>query len=151
LSESDIQRMVKDAEAHAGEDKKKRELVEARNQAEALIHSTQKNLAEHGDKVPPPDKAAIEGAVEALKAVTGAEDVAEIKAKTEALAQAAMKLGEAMYKAQQAEAAGGAQGGPQGGPGGPAGGEAGGAQPGGQDEKVVDADFEEVKDGNKKA
>ncbi len=140
LSENDIQRMVKEAEEHASEDKKKRELVEARNQAESLIHSSQKNLAEYGDKVAAEDKAAVEGAIEALKAVTGSEDVAEIKAKTDALAQAAMKLGEAMYKAQQASAdaaqgAGGA-------------GAAGGPQPGG-DDKVVDADFEEVKDDKK--
>ncbi len=140
LSESDIQRMVKEAEEHAGEDKKKRELVEARNQAESLIHSSQKNLEEHGDKVSAEDKAAVEGAIEALKAVTSSDDVADIKAKTDALAQAAMKLGEAMYKAQQAAgeaAAGGADqnaGGAQGAPGG---------------EKVVDADFEEVKDDKK--
>jgi molecular chaperone DnaK len=139
LSESDIQRMVKEAEQHAGEDKKKRELVEARNQAESLIHSSQKNLTEYGDKVGAQDKAAIEGAIEALKAVTGGEDVAEIKAKTEALAQASMKLGEAMYKAQQGAAeAGGA---------GAAGGD--GQKPQGGDDKVVDADFEEVKDDKK--
>jgi len=140
LSETDIQRMVKEAEEHAGEDKKKRELVEARNQAESLIHSSQKNIEEHGDKVSAEDKAAVEGAIEALKAVTASDDVADIKAKTDALAQAAMKLGEAMYKAQQAAgeaAAGGADqnaGGAQGAPGG---------------EKVVDADFEEVKDDKK--
>ncbi|MGE0659574.1 MAG: molecular chaperone DnaK [Reyranellaceae bacterium] len=140
LSEADIQRMVKEAEEHAGEDKKKRELVEARNQAESLIHSSQKNLEEYGDKVSAEDKAAVEGAIEALKAVTSSDDAADIKAKTDALAQAAMKLGEAMYKAQQAAgeaAAGGADqtaGGAQGAPGG---------------EKVVDADFEEVKDDKK--
>jgi molecular chaperone DnaK len=139
LSESDIQRMVKEAEEHAGEDKKKRELVEARNQAESLIHSSQKNLTEYGDKVSAEDKAAVEGAIEALKAVTGSEDPAEIKAKTDALAQAAMKLGEAMYKAQQASAEAAAPG---------AGAAGGGAQPGG-DDKVVDADFEEVKDDKK--
>ena len=139
LSESDIQRMVKEAEEHAGEDKKKRELVEARNQAESLIHSSQKNLTEYGDKVSAEDKAAVEGAIEALKAVTGSEDPAEIKAKTDALAQAAMKLGEAMYKAQQASAEQAAPG---------AGAAGGGAQPGGND-KVVDADFEEVKDDKK--
>jgi len=139
LSESDIQRMVKEAEEHAGEDKKKRELVEARNQAESLIHSSQKNLTEYGDKVSAEDKAAVEGAIEALKAVTGSDDPADIKAKTDALAQAAMKLGEAMYKAQQASAEAAAPG---------AGAAGGGAQPGG-DDKVVDADFEEVKDDKK--
>ncbi len=145
LSESDIQRMVKEAEANAGEDKKKRELVEARNQAEALTHSTQKNLTEFGDKVSAEDKASVEGALEALKAVSGSEDAADIKAKTEALAQAAMKLGEAMYKAQQAQAE------PAPGAGGPGGEGAGPGAQAGKDEKVVDADFEEVKDGNKKA
>ncbi|MDF3075140.1 MAG: dnaK [Alphaproteobacteria bacterium] len=139
LSESDIQRMVKEAEEHASEDKKKRELVEARNQAESLVHSSQKNLAEFGDKVGPEDKAAVEGAIEALKAVTGSEDVADIKAKTDALAQASMKLGEAMYKAQQASAEQ-----PQ-----PDAGAAGGDQQKAGDDKVVDADFEEVKDDKK--
>jgi molecular chaperone DnaK len=138
LSESDIQRMVKEAEEHASEDKKKRELVEARNQAESLVHSSQKNLAEFGDKVSAEDKAAVEGAIEALKAVTGSEDVADIKAKTDALAQASMKLGEAMYKAQQAAEQ------PQ-----PDAGAAAGGQQKAGDDKVVDADFEEVKDDKK--
>ena len=139
LSEADIQRMVKEAEEHAGEDKKKRELVEARNQAESLIHSSQKNLDEHGDKIGPEDKAAVEGAIEALKAVTGSDDLEAIKAKTDALAQAAMKLGEAMYKAQQAAGEAAAGGEPNAG--------TGESAPGG--EKVVDADFEEVKDDKK--
>jgi len=139
LSEADIQRMVKEAEEHAGEDKKKRELVEARNQAESLIHSSQKNLDEHGDKIGPEDKAAVEGAIEALKAVTGSDDLEAIKAKTDALAQAAMKLGEAMYKAQQAAGEAATGGEPNAG--------AGDSAPGG--EKVVDADFEEVKDDKK--
>ncbi|MGE0151840.1 MAG: molecular chaperone DnaK [Reyranellaceae bacterium] len=137
LNESDIQRMVKEAEEHASEDKKKRELVEARNHAESLVHSSQKNLAEYGDKVSAEDKAAVEGAIEALKAVTGSEDVAAIKAKTDALAQAAMKLGEAMYKAQQASAEAAQPGA-----------DAGAGQKSG-DDKVVDADFEEVKDDKK--
>src|SRR5271170_7760887 len=108
LSEADIQKMVKDAELHAEEDKKKRELIDARNQGEALVHSTDKNLKEFGDKVSPTEKAAIESALEALKSTLTGEDVEAIKAKTNDLAQAAMKLGEAMYKAQQADAQPGA-------------------------------------------
>src|ERR1043165_7327356 len=104
LSEAEIQKMVKDAELHAEEDKKKRELVEAKNQAEALINSTDKHLAEFGDKVSPTEKAEIEGGLEGLKEALKGEDVEAIKSKTNALTQSAMKLGEAMYKAQQAEA-----------------------------------------------
>ncbi len=139
LSDADIQRMIKEAEANAAEDKKKRELIDARNQAEGLVHSTQRNLQEHGDKVPAADKATIEGAVEALKAVMAGEDVEEIKSKTNALAQAAMKLGEAMYKTQQpdASAAGAAAAG------------AAGGEPANKDDKVVDADFEDVTDKKK--
>ncbi len=142
LSEADIQRMVKEAEANAAEDKKKRELIDARNQAESLVHATGKNLQEHGDKVPATDKAAIEGAVEALKTVMTGEDTEEIKSKTNALAQAAMKLGEAMYKAQQtdASAAGAAAAGAAG---------AAGAQAANKEDKVVDADFEDVTDKKK--
>src|ERR1700716_2502829 len=108
LSEADIQKMVKDAELHAEEDKKKRELIDARNQGEALVHSTDKHLKEFGDKVGPTEKAAIEGALEALKSTLTGENAEEIKTKTNDLAQAAMKLGEAMYKAQQADAQTGA-------------------------------------------
>jgi molecular chaperone DnaK len=141
LSEADIQRMIKEAEANAAEDKKKRDLIDARNQAEGLVHSTQKNLQENGDKVPAADKATIEGAVEALKAVMTGKDVEEIKSKTNALAQAAMKLGEAMYKSQQADAsAAGAAAGAAG---------AAGAEPANKDDKVVDADFEDVTDKKK--
>src|SRR5499426_3981732 len=104
LSEADIQKMIKDAELHAEEDKKKRELIDARNQGEALVHSTDKHLKEFGDKVSPTEKAEIEGALEGLKESLKGEDAEAIKNKTNALAQAAMKLGEAMYKAQQAEA-----------------------------------------------
>ncbi|MBR2817421.1 MAG: Hsp70 family protein, partial [Reyranella sp.] len=139
LSEADIQKMVKDAELHAEEDKKKRELIDARNQGEALVHSTTKHLAEYGDKVSPTDKAAVEGALEGLKTALTSEDVEAIKSKTNDLTQAAMKLGEAMYKAQQAEAQPGA-----------AGGAAGGATGEAKGEKVVDAEFEDVTDKNKK-
>src|SRR5437667_496650 len=132
LSEADIQKMVKDAELHAEEDKKKRELIDARNQGEALVHSTDRHLKEFGDKVSPTEKAEIESALEGLKSVLTAEDVEAIKSKTNALAQAAMKLGEAMYKAQQAEAQTGAAAGGAGEQGGGAANEAKG-------EKVVDA------------
>src|SRR3979490_1611485 len=143
LSEADIQKMVKDAELHAEEDKKKRELIDARNQGEALVHSTDKHLKEFGDKVGPTEKAAIEGALEALKSTLTGENAEEIKTKTNDLAQAAMKLGEAMYKAQQADAQAGAGAGA-----------GAGAAPGGaheaKNDKVVDAEFEDVTDKNKK-
>jgi len=138
LSEADIQKMVKDAEAHAAEDKKRREAVEAKNHGEALVHTTEKQLKEYGDKAPPADKQAVEQAVAALKEALKGDDAAAIKAKTDALAQAAMKLGEAMYKAQAASAGGAGPG-----DGGAAGGAAGGGKAKPED-KVVDADYEEV-------
>ncbi|MBX3517751.1 MAG: molecular chaperone DnaK [Rhodospirillales bacterium] len=132
LSDGDIDRMVKDAEQHAAEDKRRREKVEARNHADAMIHSTEKDLKEFGDKIPAADRQAIEHAVADLKGVLDGEDVSAINQKTEILGQARMKLGEAMYRAQQgAQAGSGAEGG-----------EAGSA--GGGGEKVVDAEFEEV-------
>jgi len=137
LSEGDIQKMVKDAEIHAAEDKKRRALVEARNQADGLIHSTEKTLAELGDKAPAADKAAIEHAIGDLRTAIAGEDADAIRAKTEALAQASMKLGEQIYKAQAEAQA----------PGGEGGDTAGGGKPG--DDNVVDADFEEVKDDKK--
>ncbi|MFV0626018.1 MAG: molecular chaperone DnaK [Alphaproteobacteria bacterium] len=130
LSDSDIDKMVKDAESHAEEDKKKKELVEARNQAEGLIHTTEKTLKDLGDKVSSVDKSAIEKEIGALKTGMEANDLAVIKEKTESLMQASMKLGEAIYKQQQAEQ-------PQGGAEGP--------ETGHKDDGVVDADFEEVK------
>ena len=139
LSDADIDKMVKDAEANAEADKKKKELVEAKNQAEGLIHTTEKTLKENGDKISVADKTAIEDAVKALKTGVEAEDLAVIKEKTEALMQASLKLGEAMYK-QQAEAAGA-----QGAAGADAGANAGASGQQNGDEKVVDADFEEVK------
>ena len=132
LSDADIEKMVKDAEANADADKKKKELVEAKNQGESLVHSTEKTLKEHGDKISSAEKEAIENEIKALKTALEAEDLSVIKEKTESLMQASMKLGEAMYKAQ-AQAAGGAAGAEQ-----PA-----ADQPSG-DEKVVDADFEEA-------
>src|ERR1044071_4553564 len=101
LSEADIQKMVKDAESHAAEDKKRSELVEARNQGEALIHATEKSVKEHGDKVGTSEKQAVETGVDALRQALSAEDVEVIKSRTTDLMQASMKLGEAMYKASQ--------------------------------------------------
>ena len=139
LSDADIDKMVKDAEANAEADKKKKELVEAKNQAEGLIHTTEKTLKENGDKISAADKTAIEDAVKALKTGVEAEDLAVIKEKTEALMQASLKLGEAMYK-QQAEAAGA-----QSAAGTDAGADAGASGQQNAHAKVVDADFEEVK------
>jgi molecular chaperone DnaK len=135
LSDSEIEQMVKDAEANAAEDKKRRELVEARNQGEALIHSTEKSLAEHADKVGAAEKEGIEAAVAELKSALAGEDLELIQQKTGAMAQAAMKLGEAVYKAS-AGAEGESEGTDD---------EAGGR------EDVVDADFEEVDDDKKKS
>src|SRR5687767_10893546 len=101
LSDGDIDKMVKDAEANAAGDKKRRGAVEARNHGDALVHSTEKQLVEFGDKVDAADKAAVEAAIADLKSVLSSDDADQIKAKTEALAQAAMKIGEAMYKASQ--------------------------------------------------
>jgi len=144
LSDGDIDRMVREAEEHSAEDQKRKEAVEARNQADAMIHATEKNLKEYGDQVPEPDKQAIETAIADLRTALEGEDIEAIKSKTEALGQASMKLGEAMYKASQAEGAADA-GAPDAEDTGPAGG-------GTSDESVVDADFEEVDpDKDKKA
>src|SRR5277367_5397967 len=138
LNEADIQRMVKEAEANAEADKQRREHVETRNQADSLIHQVDKNLKEHGDKLPAQEKGEAEAAMNATRSAMEGTDAEALKQATERLSQSAMKLGEAMYKAQadqaaadataQAGGAGGQQGGPQ------------GAKP---DEKVVDAEFEE--------
>ena len=126
--------MVADAEQHAAEDQKRRRLVDVRNQADSLIYTTEKALAEHGDAVSAEDKAAIEGAVADLKQAMEGDDADAIESSSDALAQASQKLGEAMYKAQQEQAA----------PGGGAADAAGAADPGVDDPSVVDADFEEV-------
>ncbi len=105
LSEADIQKMVQEAEANAESDKKRREIVEAKNQGEALVHSTEKSLTEHGDKIPSDEKAAIEADLATLKTALEGEDLADIQAKTQSLATSAMKLGEAMYKDMQAREA----------------------------------------------
>jgi molecular chaperone DnaK len=135
LSESEIEKMVKDAEAHAEEDKKRKAAVEAKNQAEALVHSTEKALSEHGSKVGEDDRRAIENALADLKEALKGSDGDAITAKTNTLAQASMKLGEAMYKAQQEGASGGddASGG------------------GSKKDDVVDAEFTEVDDDKKKS
>ena len=137
LNDSEIDKMVKDAEAHATEDKRKRELVEARNNAESLAHSTERTLSEAGDKVPAADKQAAEAAIAAVREALAGDDAEAIKAKTEALTQASMKVGEAIYKAAQSDGAQAAPGGAEAGPSASAGGAAG-------DDKVVDADFEEI-------
>jgi molecular chaperone DnaK len=144
LSDTDIDQMVKDAESHADEDKERREMAEARNQGEALVHSTEKSLEEHGDKIDDETKDAITAALEELKTTLEGEDPEEIKTKTNELAQAAMKLGEEVYKQQQAEESSDP--------------EAPHNQDAGDDEKaeeagdddVVDADFEEVDDEDNK-
>jgi molecular chaperone DnaK len=138
LSEGDIEKMVKDAEAHAEEDKKRKAAVEAKNHAEALVHSTEKALGEYGSKVGEQDRRAIENALADLKEALKGTDAEAITAKTNTLAQASMKLGEAMYKQQQE----GAQ------PGGDAGPDAPGGAP---KEDVVDAEFTEVDDDKKKS
>jgi molecular chaperone DnaK len=137
LSDDDIDRMVKDAEEHAADDKKRREAVEARNQAEALVHQTEKSLEEHGDKVEAQDKAAIESDLVALKEALEGEDGDAVQQKLEALVTSSMKLGEAIYKADQAAAEEAMSEG-EAGDAGQAGDEA--------DETIVDADFEEVDD-----
>jgi molecular chaperone DnaK len=143
LSEGDIQKMVKDAEAHAAEDKKRKALVEAKNQAEAMIHSVEKNLKEYGDKIPALEKEPIEADVKSLREVLATEDAQKITDKTNALAQSSMKMGEYIYKAQQAE---GAASGGAGDTGAAAGGDTSSSA---KDSGVVDADFEEVKDDKK--
>ena len=138
LSEEDIERMVKEAEENAEADKKKREMVDARNQADSLVNETEKNLKEHSDKVPESDKNKIETDIEELKKVKDSDNLEAIKSKTEELVQSSLKLGEAIYKQS-----------PQGGAPQP---DPSGAEPSSDkkdDDKVVDAEFEEV-DENKK-
>ena len=129
LSESDIQRMVKEAEEHAADDRARREIAEAKNQGEALVHNTEKQLAEHGAKVSAADKAAIESAIAALKTALEGDHANEIRAKSQTLAQAAMKIGEAMYAGQDGAADDADK----------------------SDSGVVDAEFEEVDGQSKKS
>ncbi|QPC89816.1 molecular chaperone DnaK [Mesorhizobium sp. INR15] len=133
LSDADIEKMVKDAEANAETDKKRRGLVEARNQAEAMLHSSEKSLKEFGDKVTEADRSAITDAIAALKTASEGDDAAVIEAKTQALAEASMKLGQAMYEASQKEAA-----------------EADAKADAAKDSDVVDADFEEINEDDDK-
>ncbi|MBN9319960.1 MAG: molecular chaperone DnaK [Caulobacterales bacterium] len=128
LSDADIEKMVQEAESHKADDEKRKALVEARNQADAIVHSTEKALAEHGDKVDAADKGAIETALADLKSALEGEDAEAISAKTQTLIQASMKLGEAMYKAQDGGAAAGSE------------------DSAAADDDVVDAEFEEVDD-----
>jgi molecular chaperone DnaK len=132
LSDEEIEKMVKDAEANKEEDKKKRESVDVRNQADTLLHSTEINLKEHGAKVSDADKKAIEDASTDLKEAIKGTDTEEIKKKTETLVQASMKLGEAIYKSQEKK-----EGSPK---------EGDKNDEGKKDDNVVDADFEEVKE-----
>ncbi|WP_370251717.1 molecular chaperone DnaK [Nioella sp.] len=132
LSDDDIDRMVREAEENAEADKNRRELVEARNQAESLIHSTQKSMEEHGDKVDPTTIEAIELAIKALEETLETEDAAKIKGGIQNVTEAAMKLGEAIYKAQMEESGEEA---PE-----------GAGEPGGVDDDIVDADFEDLGD-----
>jgi molecular chaperone DnaK len=131
LSDADIEKMIKDAEANADTDKARRELVETRNQAEALVHSSEKSLKEFGDKVGEAERTAISDAITSLKEAATGEDVEDIKAKQQVLMDASMKLGQAMYEAQSAQAEADA---------------AADAAKDQQDDDVVDADFEEIDD-----
>ncbi|RNF31227.1 molecular chaperone DnaK [Massilia aurea] len=140
LSEEEIQKMVKDAELNAEEDKKVKEMAEARNQGDALVHSTRKSLTEYGDKLDAAEKEKIEAAITDLEGAIKSGDKADIDAKTAALSSAAQSLGEKMYADMQAQQAGGA------GAAGAGAGAAGGEQSAKQDDDVVDADFKEVKD-----
>jgi len=143
LSEADIKNMVKDAEANAEEDKKRRAQIEAKNHAESMIHSVEKNLSEHGDKIPAADKETIEKDIEALKKTLEGNDVEAINAKLQSLTQSSMKLGEALYKAQQEAGAGSASGSA----------DEGAASSGGSassDAGVVDAEYEEIDENKKK-
>ena len=140
LSEEEIERMVKEAEENAETDKKKRESVDAKNQADSLIHQTEKNIKEHGDKIPESDKKIIETDLENLKKAKDNEDLNEIKSKTEALVQSSMKLGEAIYKQNSQASDSASQPDPS------------GKEPSSkkdEGDKVVDADFEEVDDSKK--
>ncbi|MEA2807426.1 MAG: molecular chaperone DnaK, partial [Rhodospirillaceae bacterium] len=136
LSEADIQKMVKDAEAHAEEDKKRKAAVEAKNHAEALVHATEKALTEHGAKVGESERRAIENAMADLKEALKGDDPAAITEKSNVLAQASMKLGEAMYKQSQDGAAA-------------PGGDGSAPDSGAKKEDVVDAEFTEVDDDKK--
>jgi len=142
LSDADIEKMVKDAESHADEDKKKRELIDAKNQGESMIHQTEKSLKDLGSQVPDAERKAAEDAIADLRSALDGEDKAAIEAKTNALMQASMKIGELAYRKAQEDQAGtpdNASTGDQGGQSGAASGD-----------DVIDADFTEVDDNNTK-
>lgn len=159
LSDAEIDKMVKDAELHAEEDKKVKEMAEVKNTADNLVYSTEKSLTDYGDKISGDDKTKIEAAVKDLKGAIEANDLEQMKQKTEALKQAAYKLAEEVYKASAPQGEPGAQGGPQAGPeagfqggpqGGPEAGPQGGASSQTQDGNVEDVDYEVVDDDEKK-
>ncbi|WP_341760162.1 molecular chaperone DnaK [Candidatus Endowatersipora endosymbiont of Watersipora subatra] len=131
LSEKDIEKMVKDAEANSDSDKKRRQAVEEKNQAETLIHSTEKSLTEHGDKISDEDKSMIQEAIKNLKSTLESDDLDDLKAKSQALAEASMKMGQMIYEAQKTS-------------------DKEGASTDAPDKNIVDADFEEIKDKNGK-
>jgi molecular chaperone DnaK len=135
LSDEEIEKMVKEAELNKDADKKKRESVDVRNQADTLIHSTDKNLKEHGVKISDAEKKAIEDSSSTLKEALKGEDIEDIKKKTESLVQASMKLGEAIYKSQEKKPDSSKDGDKN--------------DEGKKDDNVVDADFEEVKEDSK--
>jgi molecular chaperone DnaK len=144
LSQDEIERMVREAAENAEEDKKRKAVIEAKNQADSVLYQTEKSLKEYGDHLSGGERAAIDTALADLKSALETEDADRIKAKTETLQQASMKLGEAMYKASQAQG-GGDDAGPTAGPG-PDTGSTGKA-----DDGVVDAEFEEVDDNKKRS
>jgi molecular chaperone DnaK len=135
LSEAEIQRMVREAEQHAAEDKRRREVIEARNQADALIYGTERNLKEHGSHLNDADRRVVDDAINALRTAMASDDPGLIRQRSEALSQAAMRLGEAMHRAGQDNTGTAGEGG----------------SAGGGDERVVDAEFEDVDDTKRRA
>jgi molecular chaperone DnaK len=132
LSEADIQRMVREAEQHSAEDKRRRELIEARNQADALIYGTEKNLKEHGSRLSDADRRAVEDAINTLRTAIAGDDATRIRQGVEALTQAAMRIAEAMQRSAEADTGAGGSAGPG-------------------DDNVVDAEFEDVDDSKRRA
>ncbi|TMJ60618.1 MAG: molecular chaperone DnaK, partial [Alphaproteobacteria bacterium] len=132
LSEADIQRMVREAEQHATEDKQRRELIEARNRADALIYGTEKDLKDHGSRLDDADRRAIEEAIATLRTAMAGDDIGRIRQGIEALSRAAMRIGEAVQRSAQTDTGSGGASGPA-------------------DERVVDAEFEDVDDAKRRA
>ena len=144
LSEADIERLVREAEQHAEEDKKRRELVELRNQADAALYAAEKQLQEHGSRVGDAERRPVDDAVAALREAVSGDDAGRIRQRLEALSQALMRFGEAIHSAAAAAAPDRAAAGSKPGAGGPSGADGGG------EEGVVDAEFEEVDDSQKR-